>query len=72
MNKLFMILGSTALALLVLAMLGCNEKESAEEVVEPVTAIEPFSQLEAYPAPTIVVSPAVNTARELEISVDTE
>jgi len=60
MNKLFIILGSTALILFALAISGCNEVEkSKEQRVETVT-------------PTIVVSPPVNTARELEVSVVTE
>lgn len=63
MNKLFVIFGSTALILFALAIAGCNEVKEAEVTATTTEVSE--TKLE----PTIVVSPAVNTARELEVSV---
>ena len=67
MNKLLIALSTTMLILLALAMSGCNEVEEVEEAVVTTTTTEVS---ETKLEPTIVVSPAVNTARELQSIVN--
>ena len=70
MNKLLIALSTTMLILLALAISGCNEVEEAKEVEEAVVTTTTTEVSETKLEPTIVVSPAVNTARELESIVN--